>query len=57
MVKRNTIPARIDMDLKIEIEELARNNDLSFSQASRDVARLMREAKVKHKKINREIKF
>jgi len=56
MAKRNTIPARIDMDLKLEIDDFARKNDLSFSQASRDVAKLMREAKNKNK-ITREIKF
>jgi len=57
MVKRNTIPARIDMDLKDEIDLFARKNDLSFIQASKDVAKLMKEAKMNNKKINRIIKF
>ena len=45
MVKRNTIPARIDLDLKIEIEEIADKNNLSFPQASKIVANKINQMK------------
>jgi antitoxin component of RelBE/YafQ-DinJ toxin-antitoxin module len=45
MAKRNSIPARIDPDLKIEIEDIAKKNNLSFPQASKIVAKRINQMK------------
>lgn len=55
--KRNTIPARIDIDLKLVIDDFAFKNNLTFSQASSEIAKTLKELKIRRKKTIKELKF
>jgi len=47
---------RVDIELEQQIKEFARKNEMSFRQASREIANL-NKVKFKNKKIIKEIKF
>ena len=57
MVKRNTRISRIDVGLAEWIHEIAINNELSETQASRELAKLKRRLSGGQGKITREIRF
>lgn len=56
MSKGNGVLKRIDNDLVDQIKKFADNNDISFRQASKEIAKLNR-VKVQNRKIIKEIKF
>jgi hypothetical protein len=47
---------RIDLELATQIKDFARKNEMSFKQASREMAKLNR-IRLTNKKIIKEIKF
>lgn len=57
MAKRNSKPVRIDLELDVVLREIKEKNEISFIQASREVAKVLREMKLNKEKIRREIKF
>jgi len=57
MVKDRSTTARIDLDLNESIKEFAFKNNISFRQASKEVARLVNDARSKNKKLTSEIEF
>jgi len=57
MVKRNSRPARIDSELDEVLREIGTKNEISFVQASKEVARIIKKMKADKEKVRREIKF
>ena len=57
MARKNTQPVRIDNELKKLIDEVAKKNDMSFSKASFNVAKTLKQFKMRDKKVFVEIKF
>lgn len=54
--RNNGIPRRIDIELDELIREIAKKNEISMKQASRELARISR-AKIKGERTSREIIF
>lgn len=50
-----TVPRRISMDLSDWIDEIAKNNQLSKSQASKELAQLRKKLEKDKKRIQKEI--
>jgi len=57
MAKRNSKPVRIDLALDEALREIKEKNDMSFIQASREVAKILKKMKLNKEKVRREIKF
>lgn len=57
MAKRNSKPVRIDLELDAALRDIKEKNDMSFIQASREVARILKKMKADKEKVRREIKF
>ena len=57
MAKRNSKPVRIDLELDNVLREMKEKNDMSFVQASREVAKIIKKMKADKEKVRREIKF
>jgi len=57
MVKKNSRPARIDSELDDVLREMKEKNEISFVQASKEVARIIKKMKADKEKVRREIKF
>lgn len=58
--KPNGVSARIDKDLRDVMQDIARENNISMRQVSRDIAKLVRNSRGKKlmiEKIVREIQF
>lgn len=56
-VKKNSRPERISPELSDIIKELMEKNDMNRRQASKEVARQMRELRNHKKLLRREIRF
>jgi len=57
MAKKNTRSVRIDVELELEIKDIAKKNELSFSRASKEAAKIIKGNKIKQNRILTEIKF
>lgn len=57
MAKRNSKPVRIDLALDAALRDIKEKNEISFIQASREVASILKKMKLNKEKIRREIKF
>jgi len=57
MAKRNSKPVRIDLELDKVLNEVKEKNDITFVQASREVAKIIKAMKLNKEKIRREIRF
>ena len=57
MAKKNTVPTRIDIELRNMIKDVAKKNDMSFPEASKNIAMTLKEFKLKEKKSFKEIIF
>jgi len=57
MAKRNSIPKRISPELDDILKEIKEKNEMTYSQASKELAKIFREMKIAKTKIRREIKF
>lgn len=57
MAKRNTIPTRIDKELRDIMKDMASKNDITVSEASKDIARTIKQLKKNKQKYSKEIKF
>jgi len=55
--KRNSVPTRIDSDLNELLEEIKNKNDMTKRQASRELAKQIREMRKHGKVIQREVVF
>ncbi len=55
MVRRPTVPRRIDLELDEVLHDLAKKNGLSIREASRELARISKQNK--EKDIIRRLKF
>ena len=56
MAKKNSVLKRIDSDMEKQIKQLAQKNDMTFVQASREMAKL-NKLKFKDKELLKEIRF
>ena len=57
MAKRNSKPVRIDLALDEALKEIKEKNEISFIQASREVANILKKMKLNKEKFRREIRF
>ena len=57
MAKRNSKPVRIDLALDEALKEIKEKNEISFIQASREVANILKKMKLNKEKVRREIRF
>ena len=57
MVIRRTRTVRIDVDLDLQIKDLAKRNNLKFTQASRELAKMTEKLKGKRLREVKEIVF
>jgi len=55
--KKNSVPTRIDSDLDELLEEMKNKNDITKRQASKELAKQIRQMRSEGKVIRREIKF
>ena len=55
--KRNSIAMRIDIDLAEWVKDIAKANNLSDPQASKELAKLRKKLNDENKKIIKEIRF
>lgn len=57
MTSRNSKMVRIHNDLSQYLKEIARRNNMSVVNASKDIIRAVKGKKIKEEKIIRELKF
>jgi len=51
MAKKNTIPRRISLELDDLIQEIKRKNEINTTQASKEIANMLKNIKLKKKEI------
>lgn len=57
MARKNTVPTRIDIELRNMIRDIAMKNNMTLPEASKNIAITLKEFKMKEKKSFKEIIF